>query len=997
MLNLDHHHPTDQNTNNNILQNDWNKSHALALNAADPTVLSVQPAHNPYPQESSARAIEPVTPADAVDSIPPPSNQNLSPETPGDVLSAPNDNDSTSSLSPIPSPEGKRGLNPSDAHLESTESDPPTRPSPSSYALPVTTSRQSTPLTDLSHPNTPSRVKDDDVPADDGGALQNHDRSRIVGDNNNNSGDVAPDVSNGTRDESRQTRSVSGAAENGSDGHGKGAGQPVESAGEGIAQPPASGSSASAPTKMLSSSPTGSQQSNGMLPRSSMAMEPSLDLRSGAGPSTSQKTPPEPPDEKASTILQLNAELLKVCMECQVRQLMRSPEFEGYTTRLESNLKWLAAAADHPRHSQIPLPVMTPPPSFAWYSPDVINEYYQRLPKMFVKELARRQAESANPTPSVAGVKRGPDTADDGNVMRKRLDTGERRLSNPISSSMSAASPPHIRPASVMSNGTIASSSNLNVGLNINPEPSVPPTQGMGISGIGLGGMSLMAQQQSPHQPSTMRVSPETMAHSGSQMSHPAGMSDAQMVQMRDRARLMQGRQNPGSLPAKESQRMPPPAVPHSIQNPVAQMGGNPGMGSGPGIVNPQMAQIILNNFGQTGLQNFHALQQGPSHPFVVYMINNVQGFSQMPLQQQLQRMQIVQNNVQQARLQQQQRVAAAGGMNGITPQGLIDPSSPFNRHSGSPPNVNAAHLQQQHSGISPSTQTTALPYTGVNGMGMGMQTKMQQRPGTGTPQNMAIPAAAAMGGMNVNNMTPQQRQLLLMQQQMHQRQNDGAGNPQQAYMAAQQEKIRQEQVSRMSNQRHSPPHSAGSSPSAGSLPGHVGIGSTGMAMPGMTRAVHSPTEMTPVTPRMPQKRPAGNDTYQMALYNQAQRQASMGMRPGTAMGMNPPMTPQQQQQAQLQQTQVHGPASQLPLNGGAINPGMMYGGGGMGQSPGQNWQSPNTPQQQQQFHAISPAALQHHPDSGTPRPGSSTSSHAMGGNEGMGESFDALFDWNDS
>jgi hypothetical protein len=235
------------------------------------------------------------------------------------------------------------------------------------------------------------------------------------------------------------------------------------------------------------------------------------------------------------------------------------------------------------------------------------------------------------------------------------------------------------------------------------------------------------------------------------------------------------------------------------------------------------------------------------------------------------------------------------------------------------------------------------------------------------------------------------------MQQQMHQRQNDGVVNPQQAYMTAQQEKLRLEQASRISNhQQHSPPHSAGSSTNTVPLPGHVGmggaagIGGAGMVMPGMARPVHSPTEMTPVTPRMPQKRPSGqNDTYQMALYNQVQRQANMGMRPGTAMGVNAPITPQQQQQ----QTQAQ--ASQLPLNGGISAGGMMYGAGGMVQSAVQNWQSPNAQQQhQQQFHSISPAALQHHPDSGTPRPNSSTSSHAMPGNEGMGESFDALFNW---
>ena len=327
-----------------------------------------------------------------------------------------------------------------------------------------------------------------------------------------------------------------------------------------------------------------------------------------------------------------------------------------------------------------------------------------------------------------------------------------------------------------------------------------------------------------------------------------------------------------------------------------------------------------------------------------------------------------------------------------MNPQGAPDGSSPFARHSGSPPNVGPTHIQQPHQGqpmqhMSPPAQTTALPYAGSNGMGLPMQSMQPPRSGgTSVPQNMGAGMGGLPPGMNLNNMTPQQRQLFLIQQQMHQRGNDGVMNPQQAYAVAQ-EKLRQEQQSRMSNhQQLSPPHNAGSPPNPGPLATHIGIGTPGM--PGIARSARSPTDVTPVTPRMPQKRPGQNDIYQMALYNQAQaqRNANMGGRPGTSMGG---MTPQQQQQQQQQQ------ASQYGANGGTINPGMMYGGAaGMNAhtSPQQNWQLAQ--QQQQQVHSVSPAALQHHPDAGTPRP-TSASNNAMMPNDAMGESFDSLFNWN--
>lgn len=291
---------------------------------------------------------------------------------------------------------------------------------------------------------------------------------------------------------------------------------------------------------------------------------------------------------------------------------------------------------------------------------------------------------------------------------------------------------------------------------------------------------------------------------------------------------------------------------------------------------------------------------------------------------------------------------------------------------------------------VSPPPQVPGVGF-GVNGMGSmqpGMQSAMQQRPNPMTGQNMAGLPGTAMptaAGINFNNATPQQRQLLLMQQQMHQR--DGVVSAQQAYAAAQ-EKQRMEQQSRMSNhQHHSPPHSARSPTNTG----HGAMAAPVGGVPGMT-GMQSPMDMVAGTAGVQQKRASGQlDPYQMALYNQAQQRgnvgagSTMGMRPGTAMGMNPPLTPQQQQQQQQQ-------TAQFAANGGGINS-MMYGGGMQGVAQ-PIWRRSPTPQQQQ-YHSISPAALQHHPDAGTSRPASSASNNPMMAGEGMGGgSLDSLFNW---
>ncbi|KAF8576217.1 hypothetical protein K439DRAFT_680445 [Ramaria rubella] len=630
MINLDQH--SKEQTNNNIISTDWHKNHAV-MNAADPAILSVNPSLTYTPDDSplrprSAHPIDPVTPADAAD--PAPSNQNPSPDTPGDLLSAPNDdNDSNSSLSPVPSPDGNHGSSHNQVYPDPTgdeRSDDPSRSSPQNAGGAV--SRQSTPLTDLSGPMTPSRTKDEDP--------NGHERTTMEPDQQSDATNIGQGEDAEGKNDGRQgaetSKGRSSSGERGERGQARALERGTEPAGEGSAQPSNGGALSSA----IPLSSNNKLQPNGIASGSTADNVPS------GGLSNSQKSPPEPPDEKATTILQLNTELLKVCMECQTRHMMQSSEFNAHATRLQSNLTWLAAAADRERHKNIPLPIMSPPVAVPWSTSQTINEYYQRLPNLFAKEIAKRQKEAVQA--NTGGVKRGPDTATDdtnGMGMRKRIDTGERRTSQPAPT---ATSPPHARSPSVLSNGTVGSSSGLgmNLSMNMNIDPHSQPAQAIGMQ----------QQQQQQQQQSPMHVSPEAMTGQQMLQQFPTGgMSEAQMVQARERARMIQMRQNQqAAMAAKEPQRMPPPSLPNGLPNPMAAVSNTPAVGGGSGGGgqgnSAQVMQAILSTFGQTGLQNYHALGQGTNHPFVNYMSTHVPGFMQLPLQQQLQRMHIVQVRV---------------------------------------------------------------------------------------------------------------------------------------------------------------------------------------------------------------------------------------------------------------------------------------------------------------------------------------------------------------
>ncbi|KAJ7667589.1 hypothetical protein DFH06DRAFT_1380833 [Mycena polygramma] len=174
----------------------------------------------------------------------------------------------------------------------------------------------------------------------------------------------------------------------------------------------ASSAPASPPPKPDDHDVKPSQQSSNLMPASSPSTRPSPLIDSIATPSAAgtEPTSPTPGDPKVAVMLELNEELLKVCMEFQKRRMALSePQFQAYSARLQTNLAWSASVVDHGRQGRI-------------------QELYMELPTVFAKEIARR----ASITSSSSPLKR--ERSEDmlpPDVMNKRRDTGEGKSMMP--------------------------------------------------------------------------------------------------------------------------------------------------------------------------------------------------------------------------------------------------------------------------------------------------------------------------------------------------------------------------------------------------------------------------------------------------------------------------------------------------------------------------------------------------------------------------------------
>lgn len=220
---------------------------------------------------------------------------------------------------------------------------------------------------------------------------------------------------------------------------------------------------------------------------------------------------------------------------------------------------------------------MQPPPTIDFISTEAVRQLYAAMPTVFARDIARAKGQSIPPQ-SMPTLKRERPTDGPEHAMKRR-DTGE---------------------------------SKANTGM---PPPATPSL-------------------------ATKSVPISTQSFSG-------GIPQGAMP---DRTRMAQVRQQQAQLQAQA-----PPAQQAHVSTGVRQMSppqnSNAGVGIGAGAVQSQSQsqvqgqgqaaamQQVVNNFGQQGLAFLQQLQD-PNSAFVKYMVEQIPGFTTLPLQQQLESMQ---------------------------------------------------------------------------------------------------------------------------------------------------------------------------------------------------------------------------------------------------------------------------------------------------------------------------------------------------------------------
>ncbi|KAI1785341.1 hypothetical protein LXA43DRAFT_976283 [Ganoderma leucocontextum] len=458
------------------------------------------------------------------------------------------------------------------------------------------------------------------------------------------------------------------------------------------------------------------------------------DATSSSQTSVSSKAPSL--DPKVISILELNSLLLRVSMEYQARGVpITEPRFHQYSLRLQSNLTWLAAAADDNHklsQNMVSLPVMQCPPAVEFPEMERIRQMYHDLPTIFAKEIARRQAHGMN-----GNAKRDRTEEPSLDSMHKRRDTGETKANAPFATPGAGPSTPHPPSQPMQVPNPIANISPGPVprmGSPAMPPPPVPPGA-MSANEAQLASMRARQQQ--------MRAAAMHQQAEGRQMSPPSGMSSGM---------AMGGMQN------------------------VAGPSSMPNM---PQLSPQQMA--TLQAMGPQAVQNFQALQT-PGHPFVQYLTQQIQGFPQLPLQEKLQKMQMAQQMLQ-ARQQQQRNAQAhgAGSMGGYPQSGMQAGITPQHSGDGSPSRMSPV---SQQSPMQPSfpQAPTGDPRSMMTPQQQQALANMnpQQRQLFLMQQQMMRGGQAGGGGMNPQMMNQQQvmqERMRIEQQRMAQAQAQ-AGSP---------------------------------------------------------------------------------------------------------------------------------------------------------------------------------------------------------------------------
>lgn len=177
-------------------------------------------------------------------------------------------------------------------------------------------------------------------------------------------------------------------------------------------------------------------------------------------------------DTKVVTILELNAELLKIGMEFQARGVsINDPRFAEFAKRMQSNLTWMATVADSDRGGlAISLPIMHAPPTVEFASMERIYQLYSTLPTIFANDIARRQTAMArrSQSPSVS-LKRDRADEHSSDIVSKRRDTGEHKLSS------LPTSPSNHPPNSFATPSAASTPQPITPSVSMGPPPNLPP------------------------------------------------------------------------------------------------------------------------------------------------------------------------------------------------------------------------------------------------------------------------------------------------------------------------------------------------------------------------------------------------------------------------------------------------------------------------------------------------------------------------------------------
>ncbi|KAH9059379.1 hypothetical protein EDB87DRAFT_1622617 [Lactarius vividus] len=537
---------------------------------------------------------------------------------------------------------------------------------------------------------------------------------------------------------------------------------------------------------------------------------------------------------KATLILGLNAELLKICMEFQSRTIPTDDQrYQQYASRLQSNLTWLAAAADaHHTQNRHPLPIMQPPVQLDIVSTERVRQLYAAMPAVFERDIARAKGQSI-PSQSTPTLKRER-PGDESDVVMKRRDTGESK-----------------------------------VGMGMPPPatPSLPPK-------------SISA----PVQPFT------GVASQG------ATPDRTRMLQMRQQQQAQFQSQPPQVQPSQVPavRQISPP---HGSGTGIGVgVGSGQGQNQAPAVP-PSIMQQVLNTYGPQGLAFIQQLHD-PNSQFVKYMVEQIPNFMSMPLPQQLKNMHHAQFMMQQKRQQQQHQHQQLQQQQQQQQRPQSQPQQQQQQHNPQQPQQQQSFQQQSSvgnpslgglAGHAPSP----LPMT-VQSQNTLSASGIDPRTGGSSLTTAQFQQLSAMSSQQRQLFLVQQQQLArgsgmnnvggLMNQQFG---GSMAGNlpmsaalhhqRQQQQQQQQQHQQQQQQHARLQQQAHQQPQLNETNAFAGT----VSI-NTGGSIPGIARSTRSPSDSahSPLTPRgaqqqlqqlQQQQQTQGMD-YQRALMMQAAR-----------------------------------------------------------------------------------------------------------------------------